>query len=85
MKIKTIDCYWCRRQGYSSIVYQQALSRLFIPKGDNVFPLCIKRASLAFLAASPVASYEFKWDLEEGWVPRGGDTPLYKPYRYVPP
>ena len=50
-----------------------------------MFPLCIKWASLAFLAASPVAAYEFKWDLEERWAAGGGDTPLYKPYRYVPP
>ena len=50
-----------------------------------MFPLCIKWASLAFLAASLVAAYEFKWDLEEGWAPRGGDTALYKPYSYVPP
>ena len=49
-----------------------------------MFPLCIKWTSLAFLAASPVAAYEFKWDSEEGWAP-GGDTPLYKPYRYLPP
>ena len=42
MKIKTIDCYWCRRLGYRSIAYQRALLRLFIPRGDNVFPLCIK-------------------------------------------
>ena len=37
-----------------------------------MFPLCIKWASLAFLAASPIAAYEFKWDLEEGWAPGGG-------------
>ena len=40
MKIKTIDYYWWRRLG--STVYQRASSRLFIPRGDDVFSLCIK-------------------------------------------
>ena len=35
-----------------SEIYQWASSRLFIPRGDNVFPLCIKWASRAFLTAS---------------------------------
>ena len=47
---KTKDCYWYRRLG--GIIYQWASSRLFIPRGDNVFPLCIKWASRAFLTAS---------------------------------
>ena len=34
------------------IIYQWASPRLFIPRGDNVFPLCIKSASRAFLTAS---------------------------------
>ena len=45
-----MDCYWYRRPG--GIIYQWASSRLFIPRGDNVFPLCIKWASRAFLTAS---------------------------------
>ena len=57
MKIKTIDYYWWRRLG--SILYQRASSRLFIPRGDDVFSLCIKWTSLAFIT---VATYEFKWD-----------------------
>ena len=53
MTIKTMDCYWYRRLG--GIIYQwasSASSRLFIPRGDNVFPLWIKWASRAFLTAS---------------------------------
>ena len=51
MTMKTMDCYWCRTLG--SILYQRALLRLLIPRGDNVFPLCIKRwSSLAFLTRS---------------------------------
>ena len=51
MTIKTMDCYWCRTLG--SILYQRALLRLLIPRGDNVFPLCIKWwSSLAFLTRS---------------------------------
>ena len=57
MKIKTIDYYWWRRLG--SILYQRASSRLFIPRGDDVFSWCIKWTSLAFLT---VAAYEFKWN-----------------------
>ena len=45
-----MDCYWSRRLG--GFIYQWASSRLFIPRGDNVFPLCIKWASRAFLTAS---------------------------------
>ena len=37
MTIKTMDCYWFRRLG--SNLYQRASLRLFIPKGDVVFPL----------------------------------------------
>ena len=44
-----MDCYWYKRLG---ILYQWASSRLLIPKGDNVFPLCIRWASRAFLTAS---------------------------------
>ena len=57
MKIKTIDYYWWRRLG--SILYQRASSRLFIPRGDDVFSWCIKWTSLAFLT---VAAYEFNWN-----------------------
>ena len=46
-----MDCYWCRRLGSS--LYQRASLRLLIPRGDNVFPLCIKWwSSLAFLTRS---------------------------------
>ena len=45
-----MDCYWYRRPG--GIIYQWASSRLFIPRGDNLFPLCIKWASRAFLTES---------------------------------
>ena len=45
-----MGCYWYRKLG--GIIYQWASSRLCIPRGDNVFPLCIKWASLAFLTAS---------------------------------
>ena len=45
-----MGCYWCMRLG--GIIYQWASSRLFILRGDNVFALCIKWASLAFLTAS---------------------------------
>ena len=45
-----MGCYWYRKLG--GIIYQWASLRLFIPRGDNVFPLCIKWASLAFLTAS---------------------------------
>ena len=50
MTIKTMDCYWYRRLG--DIISQWTSSSLFIPRGDNVFSLCIKWASLAFLTAS---------------------------------
>ena len=40
MTIKTMDCYLYKR--LSGIIYQCASSRLFIPRGDNVFSLCIK-------------------------------------------
>ena len=51
MTIKTMDCYWCRRLG--SILYQRASIRLFIPRHDDVFPLCIKWwSSLGFLTGS---------------------------------
>ena len=40
-----MDCYWRRRPG--GIIYQRASSRLFIPRGDDVFT---------------VAAYEFKWE-----------------------
>ena len=33
-------------------MYPRSSPRLFIPRGDNAFPLCIKWASLAFLTAS---------------------------------
>ena len=45
-----MDCYWCRRLG--SILYQWDSSRLFISRGENMFPLCIKSASLVFLTVS---------------------------------
>ena len=46
-----MDCYWYRR--LIGIIYQWTSSRLFIPRGDiNVFLLCIKWASRAFLTAS---------------------------------
>ena len=32
-----MDCYWYERLG--GIVYQLASSRLFLPRGDNVFTL----------------------------------------------
>ena len=50
MTIKAVDCYWYRR--LSDIIYQWASPRLFIPRGNNVFSLCIKWASRAFLTAS---------------------------------
>ena len=45
-----MGCYWFRR--LDGIIYQWDSSRLFIPWGDNVFPLCIKWGSRAFLTAS---------------------------------
>ena len=45
-----MDCYWYRRLG--GIISQWTSSSLFIRRGDNVFSLCIKWASLAFLTAS---------------------------------
>ena len=56
-----MDCYWYRRLG--GIIYQWALSRLIIPRqprGNNVFPLCIKWASRAFLTASSLLGNLFK-------------------------
>ena len=50
MTIETMDCYWRRRLG--GILYQRPSSRLFIPRGDNVFPLCIKWAYETFLTGS---------------------------------
>ena len=53
-----MDCYWYRRLG--GIIYQWALSRLIIPRGNNVFPLCIKWASRAFLTASSLLGNLFE-------------------------
>ena len=43
-----MDCYWYRRLG--GFIYQGASSRLFIPRGNNVFPLCITEMSFSSLS-----------------------------------
>ena len=51
LSIRTMDCYWYRTPG--GLRYQWASSRLFIPRGDNVFPLCIwERTSICTMAAN---------------------------------
>ena len=40
-----MDCFWHRR--LDGTIYQWASLRILIPRGDNVFPSCIKWASRA--------------------------------------